>query len=35
VVENKEDKLKAQYMVGKKDCPLNIEPVGWERLKVY
>lgn len=22
-------------MVGKKDCPINIEPAHWERLKEY
>lgn len=34
-LKTKKNKLKAQYVVRKKDCPLNIEPVGWERLKVY
>jgi hypothetical protein len=34
-LKTKKNKLKAQYMVGKRDCPPNIEPVGWERLKVY
>lgn len=28
-------KLKARFMVGKKDCPINIEPTHWERLKEY
>lgn len=25
VVENKEDTIKARYMAGKKNCPINIE----------
>jgi hypothetical protein len=28
-------KLKARYMAGKKDCPINIELVHWEKLKFY
>jgi hypothetical protein len=34
-LKTKRNKLKAQYMVGKKDCSPNIELVGWERLKAY
>ncbi len=31
----KKNKLKTRFMVGKKDCPINIEPIYWERLKEY
>jgi hypothetical protein len=34
-LKTKKNKSKAQYMVGEKDCPINIELVGWERLKAY
>ncbi len=29
------NKLKVRFMEGKKDCPVNIEHVHWERLKEY
>ncbi len=27
--------LKTWYMVGKRDYPINIEPIHWEKLKSY
>jgi hypothetical protein len=35
VVENIEEKLNPRFIAWKKDCPLNIELVHWERLKTY
>jgi hypothetical protein len=34
-LKTKRCRLKAQYMVGKREYPINIELAHWEKLKSY